>query len=561
MLPGRAARIGLLLLVTLLVCRGGAPPLASALETTVASAAKIPTDLDASARIAEALSRPDAAILGEPLRERLALTRFYAARADQPAWPPDSRAARSLSEAIRAAATHGLRPSDYHAKTLDEIEAASSSSTGIADPLWMAQRDLLLSDAFLHLARALSRGQVDPRSLHPSYSRGDTPPDLVEALETLLAETDAAEVFAALAPSHPEYADLRKALAGLRATPSEPVCPGLPSGPIVRPGERSRRIAQLRACLLGPRTDASSPDFDPTRLDPALVRALREIQRAQALSVDGILGPETTAALVATHAQRIDRIRANLERWRWQPRTFGRRFIRVDIPRYRLRTLEGERLVLEMRAVVGRSSWSTPIVHSAINELVLNPSWYVPRSIFVKEMLPLARRNPGYLDAEGLVVSEIRDGQRARVDAASVDWAAIDPEQVAYQVRQPPGPRNPLGLIKFPFPNEYGVHLHGTPGRAALARAVRIASHGCVRVEDEIALALFALAPDPEWTQERIVSALATKREQSVVLPEPLPVHLLYFTAEVDAEGVLSIALDPYDWDARLIAALGPEDD
>jgi len=189
--------------------------------------------------------------------------------------------------------------------------------------------------------------------------------------------------------------------------------------------------------------------------------------------------------------------------------------------------------------------------------VVLNPAWNVPRSIFVKEMLPSARRDAGYFARHGLELTEERDGIRHPVDPASVDWASVDPERANFRARQPPGPRNPLGKVKFIFPNAYGVYLHGTPGRAALEHPVRALSHGCVRVEDERSLARFALAPDPAWTDQRLDDALKNPaNERRVKLLEPLPVHLLFFTAEVDAEGALSFVPDPYGWDARLVDAL-----
>jgi murein L,D-transpeptidase YcbB/YkuD len=156
-------------------------------------------------------------------------------------------------------------------------------------------------------------------------------------------------------------------------------------------------------------------------------------------------------------------------------------------------------------------------------------------------------------------VSQEQDGVRTRIDPATIDWSRAD-AGAGLRVRQPPGPRNPLGRVKFLFPNPYGVYLHGTPGRAAFERPVRALSHGCIRVADEIALGVFALAPDPGWSRARLEQALVTERERRVALPEPVPLHVLYFTAEADAEGTLRFAPDPYGWDARLAAALGEDE-
>ena len=122
-----------------------------------------------------------------------------------------------------------------------------------------------------------------------------------------------------------------------------------------------------------------------------------------------------------------------------------------------------------------------------------------------------------------------------------------------------PGPHNPLGQIKFEFANPYGVYLHGTPGELAFARGLRALSHGCVRVEDEISLAQFALAPDPAWTRERLLETLKSASEYRLPLPEPLPVYLLYFTASAQPDGAAQFGKDPYGWDRDLLAALGPD--
>jgi murein L,D-transpeptidase YcbB/YkuD len=459
-----------------------------------------------------------------------------------------------LIRTVHEADSHGLRPQDYHAESLTGFEAASGGSP---EPATEAQ-ELLLSDAFLHLARDLSAGAVDPQALDPEWARAAVPPDPVRALARVAGGDDPAEVLAELAPPHPEYAGLRAGLAALRAGSGRLDCPGLGEAPSIRPGDRDPRVPRLRACLMGESFAASG---DPTRLDADLARALRAFQRRHGLDPDGVVGPRTRAALAMTRSQRIDQVRVNLERWRWQPRTRPARFVRVDVPHYRLRAFEAGQSepTLEMRVVVGRADWPTPPLHSTITQLVLNPAWYVPHSIFVKEILPRARREPGYFVDEGFELRRMRQGFWRKVDPTGVDWALVDPERVWYRVRQPPGPRNPLGRIKFLFENPFAIYLHGTPGRADLERPVRVLSHGCVRVEDELALARFALAPDPSWTMDRLAAELATAREGELPLPEPVSLQILYLTAEADREGTLSFTPDPYGWDAPLLARLGPE--
>jgi murein L,D-transpeptidase YcbB/YkuD len=434
------------------------------------------------ARIAAILAAPAPRARGETLREAAGLSRFYAQRAYQPAWlsADGSAVARAgaVADAVREAGRHGLRPDAYHA-------AALSGSFDDA-PDQRAELDVLLTDAFLHLARHLASGAVDPRSLHPGYQRGgDAPPDPERALAAALAGGEIGSTLQNLAPPHPEYAALVAALAGLRAAPA------------------------------------------------------------------------TGDAAAAT---RIDQLRANLERWRWLPHELGRRHLRVNIPDASLRALEGGKTALAMRVVVGKASWKTPLAHGAISYLVLNPAWNVPRSIATREMLPAARRDPGYFDRSGIQVLRDRGkGGPERVNPRRVAWETVDAGAFPFRLRQRPGSFNPLGRIKFWFANPYGVYLHGTPGDLAFARSLRALSHGCVRLEDELALAAFALAPDPAWTPERLRETLRSAWEHRLPLPEPLPVHLLYFTAAAQADGTPSLGEDPYGWDRKLIAALGPD--
>jgi murein L,D-transpeptidase YcbB/YkuD len=320
---------------------------------------------------------------------------------------------------------------------------------------------------------------------------------------------------------------------------------------------------------------------DPKALDPDFGRAPEprlDTARTLAAAIDGgAVGdalaqsapqnPEYAALLQALErlaaqkgaAARADRVRANLERWRWAPHDLGARHLRVNVASYGLQAFEDGQVRLDMRVVVGERDWRTPLVSSAVTRLVLHPDWRVPASIAVKEMLPAAQRDAGYFAAQGIQVLEGDDPNTAReVDAKGVDWGDVDAEDFPYHLRQPPGPHNPLGQIKFVFENRFGVYLHGTPADRAFTRGVRTLSHGCVRVEDEVKLAEFALAPDPSWTHERLVAELARdpETERELPLPQPLPVHLLYFTAFAGPDGQVSFGPDPYDWDPTLVAAL-----
>ena len=505
--------------------------------------------------IRSVLSHPGERVLGEPLREPAALARFYAGRGDQPAWLTGDRAAgaraRTLLEAVQQADRHGLRPAAYHARAL-----ARELEPGAVDAQRLAELELLLSDAFLHLARHLANGAVDPRSLHPGYQRAGAPaPDAVSTLAAALASGKVRAALEGLAPPHPEYAGLQQALRRLQAADAAGGWPHVPDGPPLELGARDARVVALRARLASSAAPVEQA-ADPALFDASLADALRDFQRHHGLASDGVLGSRTVAALNATAGERADQVRVNLERWRWLPRDFGQRHLRVNIPGFTLRAYDGARPALAMRVVVGEPGWTTPLAHGVVQHLVLNPAWAVPRSIATREMLPAARRDPGYFRAKGIQVLVEEKGSTRELDPRRIDWKAVQPGKFPFHLRQRPGPFNPLGRIKFIFPNPYGVYLHGTPGDAAFDRPARNLSHGCVRVEDELALAGFMLAPDPEWTRERLLEALRNAWEHRVPLQAPLPVHLLYSTAAADADGAASFTGDPYGWDGALLDRL-----
>jgi murein L,D-transpeptidase YcbB/YkuD len=436
-------------------------------------------------RVGALLADANAAALGETLRERTVLARFYGERSGAPAWIEQGQLrellARDLLAALQQSERHGLRAADYHAEALERELSARDR-----DVERLAALELVLSDGFVHLARDLDQGAVDPRALDPKFERAPEPVlDTARLLAAALEAGKIADALAQSAPPQPEYGALIAELA---------------------------RQRESRA-----RGDADA-------------------------------------------AARADQVRANLERWRWLPRDLGTRHLRVNVAGFGLEAFDQGRVALAMRVVVGEKDWNTPLAHGAISHIVLNPAWNVPRSIATREMLPAARRDRGYFRAKGIQVFPAKGSGEARpLDPSKIDWRRVDADAFAYRLRQPPGPHNPLGRIKFVFANPYGVYLHGTPGDLAFARGLRALSHGCVRVEDEIALAEFALAPDPTWTHERLLETLKSAWEYRLPLPRPLPVHLLYFTATVGADGAVRFGRDPYGWDRDLIAALGPD--
>ena len=241
---------------------------------------------------------------------------------------------------------------------------------------------------------------------------------------------------------------------------------------------------------------------------------------------------------------RADQIRMNMERWRWAPRDLGDRHILVNVPAYTLQVIEGERPVLSMRVIVGTADNQTPLFSDKMTYLVFSPYWNIPPDILREETLPRAASDPDFLRRNNIeIVGTSGDGE---IDPDSVDW---DDESITRKLRfrQRPGDDNALGLVKFIFPNHFNVYLHDTPSDRLFFKEQRSLSHGCIRIEDPMAMAKYVMRDQPEWTEERIRTAMNAGREQTARLKAPIPVHIGYWTAWVEPDGkTVTYTDDPY---------------
>jgi murein L,D-transpeptidase YcbB/YkuD len=221
-----------------------------------------------------------------------------------------------------------------------------------------------------------------------------------------------------------------------------------------------------------------------------------------------------------------------MERWRWLPEDAGEQRVVVNIPGFWLHVVEGGSTTIEMPVVVGRESWETPLFSTSITDVVFNPRWVVPPSIAREELLPKGRQDPDYFARHGY---EVRGGER---------------------LIQPPGPRNPLGHLKFLIPNPFGVYLHDAPARALFRQPVRTYSHGCVRIGNATALAARLLDDMPRWDAAHRRAVLSGWVTHTVHLRTPMPLHVTYQTAWVDEGGAVHFVDDIYGRDEELARAL-----
>jgi murein L,D-transpeptidase YcbB/YkuD len=507
---------------------------------------------------------------GEITREHDVLVRVYASRDYAPLWNERSRPTRQaigLLHALDVAHARGLRSADYEAGTiaarLDDFRTSPRHS-----PARAAQLDLALSVVAVRFLSDLHFGRVTPAAVGFHLEVPPTRLDLADTLKRLAAAASIEALLDSVEPPFAHYRLLRDALARYRTLSLDTGLHQLPplEGQSVKPGATYPGAARLRRLLtaLGDLLADQSTSTTDTVIEPALVAAIERFQARHGLAVDGIIGKRTFAELTRPIAARVRQIELTLERWRWLP-YFNAPPIIVNIPQYRLfafRTpADREADMQGMDVIVGQSfpRSRTPVFTEEIRYVVFRPYWDVPYSITMREMLPVISADPGYLVRHNMEIVRGAGDNATPVAATPENIDAL--ASGSLRLRQRPGPRNSLGLVKFVLPNAYNVYLHGTPAQELFGEPRRAFSHGCIRVRDPVGLAEYVLRNQPEpWTRERIEAAMQHgKDSQRVQLARPIRVFVVYGTALATEAGKVFFLEDVYGYDLRLEALLGLE--
>jgi L,D-transpeptidase YcbB len=447
--------------------------------------------------------------------DRAALIDIYQAHDFTPLWISEPKREAALLRALGSAAEHGLDPAAF-----------------AVPPTPPAQRELLLTDAFLRYATALAHGRVQANALDSDWAITAPAFDAGATLDRALAG-DVGAVLAVLAPAEPGYRQLQDALARYRRIAAGGGWRHVPETAKLKRDDRGAAVTALRRRLAAEgylAADALAGGFDA-----AVELAVRHFQAQHGIAADGAVGADTFRALNVPAAARVEQIRANLERWRELPRNWPKTRIEVNVPAATLTAIENGEPRLVMRAIVGAEDHPTPVMRAHMSAVLFNPSWTIPASIVKNEILPKAKRDAKYLERNHYVYH-----------------GAV--------LQQLPGAGNALGRVKFEMPNIYDVYLHDTPSRPLFKRVSRSLSHGCVRLESPRELALYLLSGRSGWAEEDIDRVIAAGQTQRVPLPHSLPVYLLYWTAFVDAEGAVEFRDDVYARDQRLTTALATRD-
>lgn len=491
----------------------------------------------------------DVVISGEGIAARTVIPEFYERRGFRPAWTSREEVA-AMALLIEQSRDHGLDPRDYHGAV---VPALVRNDT--LDPAAVADRELVLTDALVRLAYHLRFGKVDQRALDPdwNFSRSLGNIDPPAALEAALASPSLEKAVLSYAPKLPFYWWLTEGLARYRAYADAGGWPQIPAGPTLKPGQRDPRAAVLRKRLLvtGDLSGAEGPD--PDLFDPALEDAVKRFQARHGLEADGAVGKGTLAELNVTVAERIDQIRVNLDRARAVAQDIGGDYLIVDIAGFRAGLFLDGKVVWSSRVVVGKPFRKSPIFRAQMQYLVFNPTWTVPPTILRQDVLPKVLKDPTYLQRENM---QVVDSSGQEVDPATIEWSRYSAGGFPYQIVQDPGEKNALGRIKFMFPNTHSVYLHDTPSRRLFEKTERAFSSGCIRVEKPLDLAVLLLDDPDKWNPEAVQAAVESSQTRTVNLKRKVPVMLLYWTAEMDPDGIMQFRRDLYGRDDRMVQAL-----
>jgi murein L,D-transpeptidase YcbB/YkuD len=449
----------------------------------------------------------------------------------------------ALLQALGAAAEHGLPVAAYD---LPALEAMMRNAKSQRD---LGQVEVALSRAFLRYATDLQTGILTPKQVDAGLVL-TVPLRDRQALLAGFAKASPRAFLRALAPSSPEYARLMKEKLRLEALIARGGWGPQVRESALKPGQTGDAVVALRNRLIAMgylrRTATASYDTD-------IQKAVQGFQLDHGIAPDGVAGEETLQEINRQAGFRLASILVAMERERWMNMDRGERHVWVNLTDFTAQIRQHDKVVFETRAVIGanQSDRRTPEFSDQMETVVANPSWSVPRSITVKEYLPMMKRNPG---AAGHI--QIIDRNGRVVSRGSVDFTAYNERNFPYAMRQAPSDGNALGLVKFLFPNRWNIYLHDTPAKSLFQREVRAFSHGCIRLKDPFDFAYAVLSAQTSDPKGLFKQHLNSGHESPIRVESPLPVHLTYRTAFTTAKGRIAYRRDIYGRDGRIFDAL-----
>ncbi|MBO9699111.1 MAG: L,D-transpeptidase family protein [Sporocytophaga sp.] len=487
------------------------------------------------------------------------LEKFYMRRNFQPAWSKDYKfipQAQMLVNYLNHMNKHGLRTDSANLIALKDAIKKSN------DAQWFRFKDkqetytyadILLSASFFKDSQKIWRGHFKNDDLENLWKIKHKKVKYGKTLDSILS-SNSSDPFSEFEPLHKDYKELKTVLNKYAEIAGNGGWPTInPQGKVLIKGDIDPEIIQLRKRLYLS-SDLSHFEDNKT-FDRELEQAVMHFQYRHKLKEDGIVKGETLKEMNVPVEDRIDQITINMERWRWVPEEPSEKYILVNIPEFKMHIFEKNSEIFNMKVIVGRSGAYTPIFSDQIEKIVINPSWIVPANIAVTELVPLIKRDTSILSKQNIeIYTDYSFNTMVKPD--SIDWLNLDSQKFNYVLKQKPNFYNPLGHIKFLFPNEYDIYLHDTPSDYLFEESERNFSHGCIRIEDPVWLASYLLKDEPDWNKKKLYQAIYRQEEKTILLKKKLPVYILYFTTWVDEKGAIHFLKDIYDHDKQLRSIL-----
>jgi L,D-transpeptidase YcbB len=445
----------------------------------------------------------------------------------------------SLLVFIKEARLYGLFPEDYHFKSIEaawqKILADTAGKRDRKDAVLWSKADVLLTDGLFQVLKDISLGRLqrDSITLRKDSVLGED--FFVQQMNILRNYGSVNKLVRFLEPRHPGYILLK---AGIRQF--------LDSADFSEhsfvPSPKSEPIAFKKA-LQKRLYEEGFIGYDSIMADSVMLsEAVKKFQRKKSITVDGKAGEGTVRMLNLSDREKFIRIAISLDKYKQLPEKMPGKYIWVNLPGYYLQLKEADTIRIISKIICGKPITRTPLLTSAVSEMITYPQWTVPASIIKKEILPAIKKNTDYLAKRGFSLVD-KDGNEVQPD--SVDWSKYK-TGIPYKVVQGSGDANALGVLKFNFNNKYAVYLHDTNQRHLFGNANRALSHGCVRVQNWEELALYILKNDKVspgiTTEERIDSLkawLERKEKRSISVRERIPLFIRYFTAEAGEDGIV----------------------
>ncbi len=454
---------------------------------------------------------------------------------------------RALLRTLRTAGDHGLEPGWYGVADIEKALAGDDR----------ARTEQMLTEALVTYASDVSTGRVRANSVDANISIDQRKVERADLLKAAAEAPDFSTWLAGLAPKG-DYPALQKVLADLRARRANASFTPLPDGgDALRPGKADPRVPILRSRLGELGLTVPPPAVTPDTYDDALVAVVKTYQETKGLTVDGVIGTNTTRSLNTSIDDRIDQVIANLERRRWLPAELGQRYVMVNAGDYSMVFVDAGEPVFRSLVIVGTPKNPTPEIVSTMYGFQTTPYWTVPQSIAGEEYLPMLRRDPNALAANGFRIFSSFSDDSTEIDPTTIDWSSIRSKAFPFRIRQDPGASNALGYIFFPFANKYGIYMHDTATRWMFSEGSRNFSHGCIRLQNPLDFVEKVYGGRGGFDKDKVQAVINAGQQAGYSFPESVKLYVTYRTVSVAADGSPVFRDDVYGRDRRVVRAMG----